>query len=145
MGFPRQEYWSGLPFPSPGDLPNPGIEPGSPALQADSLPTELHSLDSKEPSCNAGASDSIPGLRRSPGGEHGNPLEDSCLRNPAQRRAWGATVHGVTKSLTRLSDKHTQLTPIVGEQKPTQHYKVIILQFKKKSKKEIKNKGKGRN
>ena len=41
MGFPRQEYWSGLPFPSPGDLPNPGIEPGSPALQADSLPTEL--------------------------------------------------------------------------------------------------------
>ena len=41
MGFSRQEYWSGLPFPSPGDLPNPGIEPGSPALQADSLPTEL--------------------------------------------------------------------------------------------------------
>ena len=41
MGFPRQEYWSGLPFPSPGTLPNPGIEPGSPALQADSLPTEL--------------------------------------------------------------------------------------------------------
>ena len=37
MGFPRQEYWSGLPFPSPGDLPNPGIEPGSPALWADSL------------------------------------------------------------------------------------------------------------
>ena len=34
-----QEYWSGLPFPSPGDLPNPGIEPGSPALQGDSLPT----------------------------------------------------------------------------------------------------------
>ena len=32
MGFPRQEYWSGLPFPSPGDLPNPGIEPESPAL-----------------------------------------------------------------------------------------------------------------
>ena len=41
MGFPRQEYWNGLlglPFPSPGDLPNPGIEPASPALQADSLP-----------------------------------------------------------------------------------------------------------
>ena len=35
MGFSRQEYWSGLPFPSPGDLPNPGIEPGSPALEAD--------------------------------------------------------------------------------------------------------------
>ena len=40
MGFPRQEYWSGLPFPSPGELPGPGIEPGSPALQADSLPSE---------------------------------------------------------------------------------------------------------
>ena len=40
MGFLRQEYWSGLPFPSPGDLPDPGIEPGSPALQADSLLSE---------------------------------------------------------------------------------------------------------
>ena len=38
MEFSRQGYWSGLPFPSPGDLPDPGIEPGSPALQADSLP-----------------------------------------------------------------------------------------------------------
>ena len=42
MGFPRQEYWSGLPFPYPGDLPNPGIEPRSPTLQADSLPGEPH-------------------------------------------------------------------------------------------------------
>ena len=40
MGFSRQEYWSGLPFPSPGDIPNPGIEPRSPALQADSSPSE---------------------------------------------------------------------------------------------------------
>ena len=40
MGFSRQEYWSGLPFPSPGDLPEPGIEPRSPALQADSLLSE---------------------------------------------------------------------------------------------------------
>ena len=40
MEFPRQEYWSGLPFPSPGHLPNPGIKPGSPTLQADSLPCE---------------------------------------------------------------------------------------------------------
>ena len=39
-GFSRQEYWSGLPFPSPGDLPNPGIEPGSPALKADTLTSE---------------------------------------------------------------------------------------------------------
>ena len=41
IGFSREEYWSGLPFPSPGDLPDPGIETGSLALQADSLPTEL--------------------------------------------------------------------------------------------------------
>ena len=40
MGFSRQEYWSGLPFPSPGDLPNPGIKPRSPALQADTLTSE---------------------------------------------------------------------------------------------------------
>ena len=40
IGFSRQEYWSGLPFPSPGDLPNPGIEPGSPTLRADALPSE---------------------------------------------------------------------------------------------------------
>ena len=40
MGLSRQEYWSRLPFPSPGDLPNPGIEPRSPALQVDSLPSE---------------------------------------------------------------------------------------------------------
>ena len=41
MEFSRQGFWSGLPFPSPGDLPDPGIKPRSPALQADALPTEL--------------------------------------------------------------------------------------------------------
>ena len=40
MEFPRREYWSGLPFPPPGDLPDPGIKPESPALQADTLPSE---------------------------------------------------------------------------------------------------------
>ena len=40
-GFSKQEHWSGLPFPSPGDLPHPAIEPRSPALQADALPSEL--------------------------------------------------------------------------------------------------------
>ena len=47
IGFSRQEYWSGLPFPSPGDLPDPGIEHGSLALQADSLPTELQGKSDK--------------------------------------------------------------------------------------------------
>ena len=41
MGFSSQGYWNGLPFPSPGNLPNPSIKPGSPALQADSFPSEL--------------------------------------------------------------------------------------------------------
>ena len=44
MGFPRQEYWSGLPFPSPGDIPDPGIEPSSSLSQEDSLPRELSFL-----------------------------------------------------------------------------------------------------
>ena len=54
MEFSRQANWSGLPFPSPGDLPNPGLEPGSPALQADALPSErpnegIKDLIEKEP------------------------------------------------------------------------------------------------
>ena len=49
MGFSRQEYQSGLPFPSPGDLPDPWMEPRSPALQADSLPTELQGRSQNAP------------------------------------------------------------------------------------------------
>ena len=55
MGFSRQEYWSRLPFPSPGDLPNPGIEPRSPTLQADALTSELPG----KPLCNLPFSDSV--------------------------------------------------------------------------------------
>ena len=50
MGFSRQEYWGGLPFPSPRDLPDPGIEPGSPAWQSDTLPSELQSFLSQNSS-----------------------------------------------------------------------------------------------
>ena len=103
MGFSRQEYWSGLPCPSPGDLPDPGIEPVSPvapALQADSLPLPLW-LSGKESACNAGATGdtgSIPGSGRSPGEGHGNPLQYSCLENPMDRGAWWTTFHRVAKS-----------------------------------------------
>ena len=61
MGFSRQEYWSGLPFPSPGDLPEPGIEPGCPTMQADSLLSEppgkpqFQSMESEMPSMLSGA------------------------------------------------------------------------------------------
>ena len=48
MGFPRKEYWSGLPFPSPGDLPDSGIEPRSPTLQADALTSEPQVISKKK-------------------------------------------------------------------------------------------------
>ena len=56
--------------------------------------------------CNAGELSSVPKLGRSPGGVNGNPLQYSCLENPMDRGAWQATVHGITKSWTRLSDFH---------------------------------------
>ena len=119
MGFSRQEYWSGLPFPSPGDLPNPGIEPGPPALQADAkLPLNHQNLDvvcfrsndldfpgdshGKESACNAGDVGFIAGLGRSPGEGNGKPLQYSCLENPIDREAWWATVHRVVKSQTQV-------------------------------------------
>ena len=54
--------------------------------------------------CNAGDLGSIPGLGRSPGEGNGNPLQYSCLENPMDRGAWWATVHGIAKSQTGLSD-----------------------------------------
>ena len=52
IGFSRQEYWSGLPFPFPGDLPNPGIQVGSPALQMDSFPSELPRKPTSAQTCS---------------------------------------------------------------------------------------------
>ena len=60
--------------------------------------------EDKASACNAGDLGSIPGLGRSPGEGNGNPLQYSCLENPMDGGAWWATVHGVTKSWTRLSD-----------------------------------------
>ena len=58
----------------------------------------------KASACNAGDLGSTPGSGRSPGEGNGNPLQCSCLENPMDRGAWWATVHGVAKSRTRLSD-----------------------------------------
>ena len=103
MGFPRQEYWSGLPFPSPADLPNSGIESRSPTLQADALPTELRGNPRglvipslvfpggsvvKNPA-NVGDSGLIPGWGRSPEEENGNSFQ-YCLGNPMDRGCWWA-------------------------------------------------------
>ena len=93
MGFSRQEYWSGLPFPPPRNLPNPGIKPRSPALQADSLLTELQGKPLicvcmcvcknmgfpggsmvKHPPANTGEAGSTPGLGRYSGERKGNLL-----------------------------------------------------------------------
>ena len=67
MGFSRQEYWSGLPFPPPGDLPNPWIEPRSPTLQADALISEP------------------------PGKQCGRPAFDPWVRKSPWRREWLTT------------------------------------------------------
>ena len=119
MGFSTPEYWSGQPFPSPGDLTNPGIKPRSPPLQADSLPAEplgqpnylrevlimkygLPWWLSWERICLPWwRPGSIPGLVRSPGEGKGYPLQYSGLQNSID-----CIVHGVTKSQTRLSDFH---------------------------------------
>ena len=61
--------------------------------------------DSKESACNAGDLGLIPGMGRSPGGGHGNPLQYSCLENPVDRGAWRVTVRGETESQTRLNDR----------------------------------------
>ena len=81
MEFSRQVYWSGLPFPSPGDLPNPGIEPRSLTLQADALPSEPQS---------------------------GNTFQCSCLGNPRDGgalvgcRLWGRTLMQLSSSSSSI-------------------------------------------
>ena len=125
MEFSTQEYWSGLSFPSPQDIPNPGIEPVSPAYPAvagrffNTVPPGkcnwkythfLYELGDSQvvlvvKKLFAIAGDirdmgSIPGLGKSPGIENGNPLLYSCLQNPMDRGAWQATVHSVTESWT---------------------------------------------
>ena len=117
MGFSRQEYWSGLPFPSAGDIPDPAIKLWSPTLQADSLWRYVIVKFSVILKCaqgifqmvlllknlpdNAGdirGLSLIPGLGRSPGGGNDNSLQYSCLENPMDRGAWWTTVHGVAES-----------------------------------------------
>ena len=90
MEFSRPEYWNGLPFASPGDLPHPGIKHRLSALQADSLPSELLGnpifihywglpwwLSCEKSACNAGDLGSNPELGISLGGGHSNPLQYS--------------------------------------------------------------------
>ena len=128
MGFPRWEYQSGLSFPSPGDLPDTGIKPGSPALQADSLPSETPRTDLIEVNpptngrwSNPHSRDTCHSLiacrdRGFPGGASGKEPACQCKRGTFDpwvgkipwRRAWKSTpvflptVHSVAKSQTGL-------------------------------------------
>ena len=131
MEFSRQEYWSVLPFPSPGDLPNPGIKPRSPALQVDSLPTELWgkpysnpksagfsdvSAD-KESVCSvedAGDSGSIPGLGRSPGEKNGR-LHSSILawRIPWTEEPGGLQFTGLQRVGHNWAQHSSKMSPEV--------------------------------
>ena len=101
MEFSRQEYWNGLPFPFPRDLPDPEVKPKSLVWQVDSLPSEPQGTCI---SVDTGGMGLIPGLGRSPRGGNVNPLQYSCLENPMDRGAWWTIVHRVAKSWTQLSN-----------------------------------------
>ena len=110
MGFPRQEYWNGLPFPSPGDLPNPGNEPLSPVLAGGFFTTEppgklnnkiIYHLPTRRiypggtviknlpvSARDARETGLICGLGKTPGEGNGNPFQYSCLENPMDGGAW---------------------------------------------------------
>ena len=115
MGFSTQWSWSGLPFPSPGDLPNPALELRSPCPYIN-VYTWMHFMgepprwcSGTESACQAGDAGSIPGSGRSPQERNGNPFQYFCLENPSDRGAWHATVLGVAKSQTWFRDwAHTQ-------------------------------------
>ena len=97
MGFSRQEYWSGVPSPSPlFQMRRLKVNRKVSLLLRASLIAQLV----KNPPASAGDAGSVPGLGRSPGGGHGNPLQYSCLENPMDRGALWVTVHGVAKSQT---------------------------------------------
>ena len=93
MEFSRQEYWSGLSFPTPGHFPNPGMEPKSPAWQVDSLPLSQGfpgGTSGKKSACQCrDAKDlgSIPGSGTSLAEGNGYPLQYSCLENSMDRGA----------------------------------------------------------
>ena len=115
IGFSRQEYWSGLPFPSPGGSSNPGIEPRSPALQADSLLTELFLLYLLTIFLDnfMNESDDSQGLFRRNFQSHASGRQKKyCITDSMDmslselrelvmdRIVWRAAIHGVAKSRT---------------------------------------------
>ena len=104
MEFARQEYWSALPFPTPEDLSNPGIEPLSPELAGGFFTTSIPGKPLAINSCLIPSFKHLKVLSTTPGEGNGTPLQYSCLENPMDGEAWWAAVHRVAKSRTRLSD-----------------------------------------
>ena len=110
MEFSRQEYWSGLPCPPPGDLPNPGIKPRSLSLQVDFLPSESQGIHKFGASLVVQMVKDLPAMQvtwvQSLGWE--DPLEEGMAthssifawRIPKNRGAWWVTFRGVAKSQT---------------------------------------------
>ena len=98
MRFSRQEYWSGLPFPSPGDLPDPGIEPGSPTFQADALTSEPPGKYIK----NYQAFTLVvipPEVTGNEGDRSTNSLQSyPTLCDPMDRSLPGSSVHGILQA-----------------------------------------------
>ena len=110
MQFSRPEYWSGWPFPSPGDLPNLGTKPRSSALQVDSLPAEPQGTPKNPPAKQKMRETQVHCLGQK------DPLEEKMITHSSvlawitlwDRGAWWATVHVVTKSRTQLrTHSHT--------------------------------------
>ena len=111
MEFSRPEYWSGLPFPSPGDLPNPGIEPRSPTLQVDSLPAESQGKPKNTGVGNLSLLQAIfPMQELNWGLLHCRWILYQLSYEGSPKPHWCAEVHGVTKSRIWLSD-WTELKP----------------------------------
>ena len=136
MRFPRQGYWSGLPFPSPRDLPDPGIEPVSPVLAGRIFTPEPPGKsiwvvtgqwfwtereerfytyprnfpggsDGKESAYSAGDPGLISGLGRTPVEGNAYPFQYSCLENPMNRGAWWVAACGVSESEDNQAHTHT--------------------------------------
>ena len=102
---PRGYQRDSIPGRRSSKYKGPDVEVCSLCLRESKEAGELpYSSDGKECACSSGDQGSIPGLERSPGGENGNPLQCSCLVKPMDRGTWRATVHGITRSWTRLSD-----------------------------------------
>ena len=92
----------------------------------------------KESTCNAGDLGSIPGLGRSPGGGHGNPLQYSCLQDPMDRGAWWATVHGGHKELNTTEQLSTTYSTVCFSIMQTKNFQMSKLGLEKEEELEIK-------